>query len=265
MTLFQRLLELRKTKFRFLPFLVLLVALSFGVRLGEFVYGLDSVGEAFAAAKQESEKDTKEEKKKDKDKGKGKDKSGKDKKDSAKEDNKGDKKDKGEGEESDSKAKLKKPFENKKWRDATEADIEYSPAQLKLFEDLTKRRKDLETKERELIMREALLQAAEQELSQKFRELNTLRSEIESLLEKQSKEEEDRFASLVKIYEGMKAKDAARIFNTLDMNVLLSVLVRMSERKSAPIIAAMNDERARTVTILLAEQKQLSNIPDTFE
>ena len=254
MTLFQRLLELRKTKFRFLPFLVLLVALSFGVRLGEFVYGLDSVGEAFAAAKQESEKEPKEEKKKD-------EKEGKEKKGASKEDEAD--KDKGDG--SEDTAKLKKPFENKKWRDATESDIEYSPAQLKLFEDLTKRRKDVETKERELIMREALLQAAEQELSQKFRELNSLRAEIETLLEKQSKEEEDRFASLVKIYEGMKAKDAARIFNTLDMKVLLSVLVRMSERKSAPIIAAMNDERARTVTILLAEQKQLSNIPDTLE
>ena len=55
----------------------------------------------------------------------------------------------------------------------------------------------------------------------------------------------------------MKAKDAARIFNTLDVDVLLNVISRMSERKSAPILAEMDADRARTVTILLAQQRQV--------
>ena len=65
----------------------------------------------------------------------------------------------------------------------------------------------------------------------------------------------------MKIYEGMKAKDAANIFNTLDIDVLLAVMSRMSERKSAPVLAEMDPERARTVTILLAQQKQIPSIP----
>ena len=61
----------------------------------------------------------------------------------------------------------------------------------------------------------------------------------------------------MKIYEGMKAKDAARIFNTLDIDVLLDVITGMSERKSAPILAEMDAERARTVTILMVQKKQM--------
>lgn len=146
------------------------------------------------------------------------------------------------------------------WRDYTEADMEYSSVRGELFEDLTERRKDIESKERELAMREALLQAAEREIEQKFVELEGLRGEIEALLQEQSEEEEARIQSLVKIYEGMKAKDAARIFNTLETDVLLSVIGRMSERKSAPIIASMNPDRARSITILLAEQKKLPDL-----
>ena len=60
----------------------------------------------------------------------------------------------------------------------------------------------------------------------------------------------------------MKPKDAARIFNTLDLDVLLNVVSRMSERKSAPVIASMDPERARTLTIMLMEQKALPTLSD---
>lgn len=146
------------------------------------------------------------------------------------------------------------------WRDFMDEDLEFSESRLKLLEDLSARRKIIDKQSKELKIREALLQAAERELDQKYEELELLKTEIEQLLGKQSEEEEKRILSLVKIYEGMKAKDAARIFNTLDTDVLLSVLGRMSERKSAPIIASMDPNRARSVTILLAEQKSLPNL-----
>lgn len=147
--------------------------------------------------------------------------------------------------------------ESIEWRDAGDSDLEFSEVRMELFEDLTERRQALEARERELSVREALLKAAEQELNQKFEELVSLRSEIKDLLVEQSEEEQKRIASLVKIYEGMKPKDAARIFNTLDLDVLLNVTSRMSERKSAPILASMDPNRARTLTIMLMEQKSL--------
>jgi flagellar motility protein MotE (MotC chaperone) len=146
------------------------------------------------------------------------------------------------------------------WRDAADTDIEYSSMRMELFEDLSARRKALEERERELSVREALLKAAEQELESKYKELLSLRAEIQDLLVVQTEEEQMRIASLVKIYEGMKPKDAARIFNTLDLDVLLEVVSKMSERKSAPILASMEPERARTLTLMLMEQKKLPDV-----
>ncbi len=159
-------------------------------------------------------------------------------------------------------AEAKKEPEAADWKASDDVDDEYADVKMEMFSDLSKRRKDLESKEKELVMREALLKAAQAELVQKTNELSTIKTDIETLLKQQTEQEDKRIASLVKIYEGMKAKDAAKIFNSLDMDVLLQVITKMSERKSAPIIAAMNEERARSVTIMLAEQNKLPSLPE---
>ncbi len=149
------------------------------------------------------------------------------------------------------------------WRDPVYDGSGFSQATRDVLENMADRRKGLDVRERELATREALLRAAEQELERKFEEMSNLRSEIEGLLEQQSEEEIARIQSLVKIYEGMKPKEAARIFDTLDLDVLTSVLSRMSERRLSPILANMDPERARTVTILLAQEKQLPDFPQS--
>lgn len=154
-------------------------------------------------------------------------------------------------------------YQPEEWRDPVYDGSGFSQATRDVLEDMSERRKALDVRERELATREALLRAAEQELERKFEEMSNLRTEIEGLLVRQSEEEEARIKSLVKIYEGMKPKEAARIFDTLDLDVLTSVLSRMSERRLSPILANMNPERARTVTILLAEEKQLPDFPQS--
>ncbi len=173
----------------------------------------------------------------------------------------------GEGdnkEEMASKKEDEKPEEPdiSKWQDASDGDLSVDEVKMEVFEDLVERRKKLDEIEKDLVTREALLRAAEQELERKFQELASLRRDIEKLLEKQSAEEQARVSSLVKIYEGMKPKDAAAIFNTLDLDVLVSVMSKMSERRLSGILASMNPERARTVTIMLAEQSKLPTLPD---
>ncbi|MCB1682494.1 MAG: flagellar protein FlbB [Alphaproteobacteria bacterium] len=147
------------------------------------------------------------------------------------------------------------------WKDAGDSAVDLSDAKKNVIEDMAKRRVQLDGFEKELKAREALLKAAEQELDRKYKELSRLKEEIEGLLKQQSEEEQNRVKSLVKVYEGMKPKDAARIFDTLDLDILVEVMSHMSERKLSPVLAAMNPERARTVTIMLAEQKQLPELP----
>lgn len=148
-----------------------------------------------------------------------------------------------------------------KWRDATDEDFGFRAIKIEHEEALEERRLELVAKENELRAREALLKAAEQEMDQKFIELQQIRKQIEELLEKQKVEEKTQIDSLVKIYEGMKAKDAAAIFNTLDMEILVEVMRNMSERKASPILAAMTPERARSVTMRLAQDKKLPELP----
>lgn len=147
------------------------------------------------------------------------------------------------------------------WKDAGDAEIGLSDVKREVVEDMAARRAKLDTMEKDVRASEALLKAAEQELDRKYKELTRLKEEIEGLLKQQSEEEQTRVKSLVKVYEGMKPKDAARIFDTLDLDILIEVMSRMSERKMSPILAAMNAERARTVTIMLAQQKQLPTLP----
>lgn len=134
---------------------------------------------------------------------------------------------------------------------------EFSEAELDVLQSLSKRREELDMRERNLNESAAMLKAAEKEVDRKLGELNTLKAEIEKLLGTQEKVEEQRITSLVKIYEAMKPKEAAIIFNTLDPDVLLSVVSRMNERRLSPVLASMDPDKARMVTIRLAEQRQL--------
>lgn len=134
---------------------------------------------------------------------------------------------------------------------------EFSPSEIDVLQSLAKRREELDQRERNLNESAAMLKAAEKEVDRKLEELTTLKADIEKLLGQQEKAEDGRIESLVKIYEAMKPKEAATIFNTLDLDVLLSVVSRMNERKLSPILAAMDPDRARLVTIRLAEQRQL--------
>ncbi len=137
----------------------------------------------------------------------------------------------------------------------------FSPSEIRLLQELAKRRKELDERERRLVEREALLKAAEQRLIEKQKELNAARAELEKLLKKRDAQQQARVRQLVAIYENMKPKDAAKIFNELEMPVLLGVVENMKERKVAPVIAAMDTKKARELTRELAAQKKGPKLP----
>lgn len=133
----------------------------------------------------------------------------------------------------------------------------FSSAEVEVLQALAQRRDALDAQEKRLSEREALLKAAEQQVDRKVGELNKLKADMERLLGQQEKAESGRIASLVKIYENMKPKEAARIFDALEMDILLDVIGGMSERKVSPVLAEMNPEKAKDVTTKLAEQRKL--------
>ena len=79
---------------------------------------------------------------------------------------------------------------------------------------------------------------------------------MEALIRKYDDEEEARKKSLVKIFETMKPIEAARIFEQMDLPILLDIIERMKERNAAPVLAQMHPARAKQVTAEIARRRQ---------
>ena len=129
--------------------------------------------------------------------------------------------------------------------------------EIELLQALAERRRELQIRSRQMDQREALLQAAERRIEEKVAGLKTLEKSIQGLLLQQEDQTETQIKSLVKIYESMKPKHAARIFDDLDMAILLPVAERMKERKLAPVLAKMNSLKAQALTTELSKRGEL--------
>ena len=108
-----------------------------------------------------------------------------------------------------------------------------------------------------------MLDATEHRLTARIAEMAALQARLEQLETARKQHDEANWAGLVKIYETMKPRDAAAIFNDMDMPVLLEVVDRMKDTKAASILAAMQPDRARMLTAQLAAQRTRSTaVPD---
>lgn len=130
--------------------------------------------------------------------------------------------------------------------------ITYSKAEVEVLQGLAKRRDALNARARELDLRQAMLAATAKKVDAKIATLKVLEQKIQGLLHQRDAQDEKNMKSLVKVYENMKPQDAARIFEKLDMPILLDVAGRMREQKLAAILADMNPDKARSVTTELA-------------
>lgn len=127
-----------------------------------------------------------------------------------------------------------------------------SPGERAVLERLGDRRQEIETRNREIDMRESLLKAAEKRVDAKAAELRDLEHRIGATVKQRDDAEATRFKSIVSMYESMKAKDAARIFDRLDMKILVEVASQMNPRRLSDVLAAMSSEQAEKLTVELA-------------
>jgi flagellar motility protein MotE (MotC chaperone) len=129
-----------------------------------------------------------------------------------------------------------------------------SPGERAVLERLQERRQELDNRRRELDMRENLLKAAEQRMEAKLGELKSIEAKIDRADTKRQQADSERFKSIVAMYENMKSKDAARIFDRLDMKILVEVSTQMKPAKMAEILGQMSPEAAERLTVELANR-----------
>jgi hypothetical protein len=98
----------------------------------------------------------------------------------------------------------------------------------------------------------------------KISQLKQLQALINALLVQRDQAQKDQIASLVKTYSAMKAKDAARIFNTLPDEVLVPVAQDMKSDVLSQVLANMNSDNAKALTVKLANRLTLPQTMDAI-
>jgi flagellar motility protein MotE (MotC chaperone) len=129
-----------------------------------------------------------------------------------------------------------------------------SPAELQVLQSLGARRGALDARENDLSTQLALMAAAEAKLDAKIKSLNGLKAEMSGLLNQVDAREAAEIDRLVKVFENMKAKDAAPRIVALDDSVRIPIAAKMKERSLAAIVAQMPPNEAKKLTEALARR-----------
>jgi len=134
-----------------------------------------------------------------------------------------------------------------------------SPSQRAIMERLGERREELQQRAREIEMRERLIENAEKKLEGRINELKGMEEKAEAAATKRGDTEAGALRNLVIMYESMKPKDAAKVFDRLPHDVLVPVVLQMKPAKMAEVLAVMSPEAAEKLTVALATRaKSLS-------
>jgi len=119
-----------------------------------------------------------------------------------------------------------------------------SPAERALLERLGERREEIQQKGHELELRERLLENAERRIEARLNELKGAEDKASEAQGKRGDTEAAAIRNLVTMYEAMKPKEAARVFDRLPIDVLVPVVMQMNPRKMAEVLAVMSPEAA---------------------
>ena len=128
------------------------------------------------------------------------------------------------------------------------------PGERAVLERLQERRQQLDARVREMEMRESLLQAAEKRLEARLTELKAVEARINTIVQQRDDDELKRFKGIVTMYENMKPKEASRIFDRLDLKILVDVATQMKPATMSAILAQMSPEAAERLTVELASR-----------
>lgn len=116
------------------------------------------------------------------------------------------------------------------------------------FARLRERKKELDAREEELSKVEAEIANQKREVEQRLKELEDVRRRISSVLEDRLQADDQKTESLVQSYAAMKAEKAAKIFETLDEDLVVEIMKRMKRNKAADIMSFLSVEKAKAIS-----------------
>jgi flagellar motility protein MotE (MotC chaperone) len=127
-------------------------------------------------------------------------------------------------------------------------------AERAILERLQARRQELEARAREIDIRENLLKAAEKRIEGRVEEMKAVESRVTIATTQKNEADAARFKGIITMYEGMKPKDAAKVFDRLEMSVLFEIASQIAPRKMSDILGLMSPDVAEKLTTEMARR-----------
>ncbi len=124
----------------------------------------------------------------------------------------------------------------------------FTNSEILILQELAERREALDIRAKEIDKKAIQLKVAETEINKKIQQLKEYEDRLSKLINQYSQKEQENLNSLVKLYTTMKPKDAARLFNTMDLDITVALLKGMKPSTSSAILSQMSSERAQAIT-----------------
>lgn len=110
---------------------------------------------------------------------------------------------------------------------------------------LAERKKQLDQRENDLNKLAEQIEKQKVEISEKLTKLEATRVQISKALEEKIKADDGKVETLVQMYTNMKPAQAAKIFESLDEDLVIEILGRMKKKSAADILNLIKAEKAQ--------------------
>ncbi|SFJ42251.1 MotE family protein [Jannaschia pohangensis] len=121
-----------------------------------------------------------------------------------------------------------------------------------LLEHIATREQELMAREEAAALREQDFAVARQEIEVSLSRLAEAEARLANRMAQSSTAAEDDVTRLVNVYEGMKPKDAALLFETMEPAFAAGFLARMNADAASALFSNLSPEKAYALSVLMA-------------
>lgn len=148
--------------------------------------------------------------------------------------------------------------EGKKKGEPVEINERVTQAEQALTDAIAARNEQQKLHDSLLAAQQEALEKEQKALNEQLKELGQNSSKFSTQQEQRRQDAEKEIERLAHVYEQMPPRDAATMFNVLDMRVMVPVAQHMTPRKISDVMGNMEPDRANILSQYLAGLRKLS-------
>lgn len=122
------------------------------------------------------------------------------------------------------------------------------------WQELGKRKEELDRREQAIADMEA-------KLDQRVKELATLEASLKTMLDQAQQTKDEKLKHLIDVYTNMKPKQAAEVLETLDERIAVKILAGMKGRQAGEILTGVSAKKAATLSEQLTRLQLPMDVP----